>query len=284
MSRALGRRRVRRRAARRWCLPAAAALIASPAIAADDDGALARQLQDPLAGMHTLQIDADIAFGVGRDERAYAFSVQMVRSAALKDLGLTLIPRVTVPVRGVPGLTDLPALGEQRPRGSTEWGLGDIQSQFFFVKTGNANWRLGGGPAFSLKTRTTEATGGPGWGAGPVLILAGGFTEDLTAAFVLSNLWSFDGRFNTLLLEPNLYYNIASVPGLYVGYLGNVSADWKAAAGDRWTLPLGATIGRTLALGGGYGVDLSIGAYSYLARPDGGPDWSLKASFMLVFP
>ena len=81
-----------------------------------------------------------------------------------------------------------------------------------------------------------------------------------------------------------VYYNFASVPGLSVGYNGAITYDSNAASDDAWTVPLGAVVGRTFALGDAYAIDLSIGPYFNVVRPDGAGEWLLKVGVILVFP
>jgi len=40
--------------------------------------------------------------------------------------------------------------------------------------------------------------------------------------------------------------------------------------------PLGLTVGKTLLLGSGDGLDLSLGAYDLEQSPDGGHSWQLS--------
>jgi hypothetical protein len=46
---------------------------------------------------------------------------------------------------------------------------------------------------------------------------------------------------------------------------------------------LGLTFGRTMMLGNGDGLDLSLGAYAMAKRPDGGQDWQLKFGISYYF-
>ena len=86
------------------------------------------------------------------------------------------------------------------------------------------------------------------------------------------------------MLQPSVFYNFESVPGLVIGYNAGITADWKAASGDTWTVPLGAVVGKTFVIGGGYGLDLSIGPYWNVARPKGGADAFLKFGITLLLP
>ena len=59
--------------------------------------------------------------------------------------------------------------------------------------------------------------------------------------------------------------------------------NWNADSGDKFTLPLGLTFGRTLLLGNGDGLGLSIGAYNLAVRPDEGSVWQFKFGIAYFF-
>ena len=58
---------------------------------------------------------------------------------------------------------------------------------------------------------------------------------------------------------------------------------WLQSALESYKLPKDM-IGRTTDLGGGYGLDMSIGPYVYPVKPTGGPEWSLKFGLTLLLP
>ena len=48
-------------------------------------------------------------------------------------------------------------------------------------------------------------------------------------------------------------------------------------------MPFGLTLGRTFDMGGGNGLDLSIGPYYNVARPDGAANWMIRFGISWVF-
>jgi len=73
----------------------------------------------------------------------------------------------------------------------------------------------------------------------------------VSLSVIAANTWAYDGSFNSFLIQPSVFYNFESVPGLVIGYNAGINADWKAASGDTWTVPLGVVVGKTFAVGGG---------------------------------
>lgn len=124
---------------------------------------MARKLQDPLANIAAVMTDNDILFNTGNDNPSYSFQFQPVYAFDFAQQGFTFIPRGIIPIIGAAPASELPILGEQRPRGDgTTWGLGDIVTQFFFAPKLKTDWKWGAGPQFSWKTRTDFKIG-PYW-------------------------------------------------------------------------------------------------------------------------
>lgn len=268
---------------------AAVLLAVSPALAQDGKKKgpsaeeMARLLQNPLASIAALMTDNTINFGQGTgDDTGYDFQLQPVYAVPTK-LGFTFIPRAVIPIVGAPPGSDFPKLGSPRPPGGgTVWGLSDIITQFFFAPDTEGGLKWGGGPMVSWRTRTDRRVGGPGWGGGIVGIVVYN-VGNWSFAGIFGNLWGQDG-FNTLMIQPMIYYNIEALPGAYVAYNNSITADWSATSSNRWSVPLGLTVGRAYDMGGGYGLDLSVGAYGLVAKPTGGPDWQFKFGVTVLFP
>jgi len=268
-----------------------AAVAASESGGGDGGGAsaveeMARKLQDPLANIRALMTDNSIGFNSGTDGgTSFGFQLQPVYAIDFPDRGFTFIPRAVIPIMGLEPGTKVPPVEEPTPAGrSSVWGLGDTVLQALYAPKSNRSWKWGIGPQVSLKTRTDSALGGPGWGAGVAGVVVGSITDDISFAGVVGNLWGGDGDFNLATIQPVVLYNIAAVPGAWVGYNAVISADWNASSGNTWTIPLGLTVGRTFDMGSGNGLDLSVGAYGNVVRPDGAPDWQIRFGVTWVFP
>jgi hypothetical protein len=98
-----------------------------------------------------------------------------------------------------------------------------------------------------------------------------------------SNVWSFAGDddrrdVNQMPIQPFVNYNLPDA-----WYVTSAPADWEADGDDRWTVPLGAGVGKILRLGR-LPVNAQLAAYYKVVRPDSAPEWQLRVQVQLLFP
>ncbi|MDJ0786600.1 MAG: hypothetical protein QNK05_07305 [Myxococcota bacterium] len=255
-----------------------------PAAALADDAELARRLQDPLANIKALLTQNDVLFDTGNDDTSYSFQLQPVYALPLDDLDSNLVLRAVAPILGIAPEGQLRIIGDQlAPGGSRTWGLGDLTIQTMLSPRSESAWKWGAGPMLSLRTRTDDDLGGPGWGGGPVGVLIGAPSENSSLALLAGHLWGQDD-FSTTVIQPMFWYNPPALPGWSLGYTGAISYDWDGGAGSNWTVPLGAEISRVFALESGIGLSLGLGYYYNVVNPNGAADSTLRFSFGLVLP
>ena len=119
---------------------------------------------------------------------------------------------------------------------------------------------------------------------GPHLILAFGAT-----ALLLLGAWFREPR--PLLTGGVLVALMAALTaGLYPPPVIEIAGLFSAGPFARFftvfwplTAALGLMVGKTLLLGSGNGLDLSIGAYDLVEKPEGGSDWQIKFGISLFF-
>lgn len=243
---------------------------------------MARKAQDPLGNVRALMTDNTIAFNGGPDDdTTFAFQFQPVY--AMPGDNWNRIARAVVPVIGVePGVV-LPPLGpEPRPPNDSRWGLSDTILQYFFSPKSDGGIKWGVGPQVSLKTRTSDRQAGPGWGGGVAAVVFGGAGNWALGAIAMQH-WG-EKNYSVATLQAIAMYNFESKPGMYIGYNNAMTFNWEASSGNTLTLPLGVTFGQTLALDGGRGLDLSLGAYHLAERPQDAPQWQLKFGISYFWP
>lgn len=88
------------------------------------------------------------------------------------------------------------------------------------------------------------------------------------------------GAANGFLIQPYVSYNLAD--GWYLASVPVIRADWTAASGRKWTVPMGASIGREARLGD-LPFRMQAGYYQNVERADGEPDWALRLEMRLLF-
>jgi hypothetical protein len=241
--------------------------LLSTAAAAQD---ATRALQDPLAYISAVVNENTITFDQGddKDQTGYDFQFQPVYSMQT-DRGYSFIPRAVIPINGQPSAGN-----------GTEWGLGDVILQSFFAPSTDRAVKWGLGPQLSLRSRSNSALGGPGWGGGlaGVVVYSNG---PWSTAGIVNHLWGQDD-FSVTNINPIAYYNFPS--GWFLAYSNNVSYNWQAARGQEWTVPIGLSTGRGIDLGGGYALEVLLGAYKLVERPDGAGEYQIKFGLSTVFP
>jgi hypothetical protein len=259
----------------------------TPVSAQDVDAAaeMARKMQNPLANIRALITDNAVGFGTGNtDGTSYGFQFQPVYAIGQPQGGFTFLPRAVVPVLGLEPGTKIPPIGAPTQSDTRAWGLGDTIIQGFLAPYVESSWKWGIGPQVLLPTATTTALEGPRWGLGVAGVVTGNITPQISFAGIIGNHWGDSGNFNTMTIQPMVFYNVESVPGVSIGYNAVISADWNATGSNRWTVPLGLTFGRTLDMGGGNGLDLNIGPYFNIVKPDGGARWALRFGVSWLYP
>jgi hypothetical protein len=267
------------------CILACIIALAPGLASADAAAEMARKLQNPLANIKALMTDNAIGFDTGTtDDTSFAFQLQPVYAVDMPDRGFTLIPRANIPILGLERGTDTPLTGQPTTGTGSTWGLGDSVVQAFFAPYTESTLKWGIGPQISIPTATDSALEGPGWGAGVAGVLTGEFTPELTFAGLIANHWGDNGNFNTMTIQPMLYYNMPGRPGESISYNAVISADWEASSSNRWTVPLGLSYSKTIDLGGGHGLDFGGGPYYNVVRPDGAARWQIRFSVSWLLP
>jgi len=250
---------------------------------ADAVAEMARKAQDPLGDVKAIMSDNTIGLKSGPDsETAYGFQIQPVYSLPSDGESVNQILRAVVPLVGVdPGVV-LPRLGEEaRSEDGQNFGLSDTIVQYFISPKGEGSTKWGIGPQVSLRTRSSDRQAGAGWGGGLAAVVFGG-SGNWSIGAIASQHWGED-NFSQFVVQPIAMYNMPSVPGAYIGYNNSISYNWNAKSEDRLTLPLGLLIGRTLLLGNGDGLDLSLGYYDLTERPKNGPESQVKFGISYFF-
>ena len=262
------------------CIFAGEALFASEG----DDAIreMARKAQDPLGDLRAIMTDNTIGFNGGPDENDTSFGFQLQPVYSIPTEKMNMILRAVIPIVGVEQDVVIPPLGSDgRPISGDKWGISDPTIQYFFSPKSDGTWKWGVGPQVSLKMRSSDRQAGAGWGAGVSGVVFGGVGNWALGAIAMQH-WGNESNFSLATLQPIVLYNIDAIPGAYIGYNNSITYNWNADSGDKLSVPLGLTAGRTILVGNN-GLDLSIGVYKVVERPEGAPDWQFKFGISYFF-
>lgn len=164
-------------------------------------------------------------------------------------------------------------------------GFGDMVLAQVLSPNGTAPWIYGIGPTWILPTASSDLIGQGKWQVGPAA--GGGYiTDKFMVAALVQQWWSFAGddnrkHTNQVNVLPLIYKFFGD--GWSVGYSGNIVADWTQSGGDRWTVPVGVSLGKVTKLGM-LPVQIQLGAQYFVERPKGGPEWNVQLQVTPVIP
>jgi len=259
------------------CLALPAAAQDAPAPAAENSAAeLAKKLSNPVASLISVPFQENLDFGFGADGDG-ARSTLNIQPVVPLSIGSdwNLIIRTILLVTYQTGVS---------APGSSEFGLGDIVQSFFLSpkEPGPSGIILGAGPVILYPSATDRALGADKWGAGPTIV-ALKQSGKLTYGVLGNHIWSFAGSesrsdLSATFMQPFLSYTTAKATTYALN--SETTYDWKR---DAWSVPVNVTVTQLTRMGT-QPVSIGVGARYYVERPDGGPDWGLRAIFTLLYP
>ena len=163
-------------------------------------------------------------------------------------------------------------------------GLADILFTAFYVPPAAGKTIWGAGAALEIPTGG-EKRGSEKWSVGPSIVV---LTQpgDWTLGILANNIWSFAGNSDRASVNKsliNLFIACQLGEGWYVNSVPIIKANWKADSGQQWTVPVGAGFGK-LSFFGKLPVNMQVGAYKNVKKPDNGPDWEYRVQIQTFLP
>jgi hypothetical protein len=237
---------------------------------------LAKKTQNPVSDLISVPFQSNINFGLGPYIRTqHILNIQPVIPFRIGG-GWNLITRVIAPVVSQPNITS--------PEGRSN-GFGDLNPTFFLspAEPGRVIWGIG--PTLGFPTASDTSLGTGKWTAGPSVVLLA-IPGKWVVGTLVSNAWSFAGNrdrpaVNQFALQYFVNYNYPK--GWYFTSSPILSANWRAASGERWTVPFGAGMGRIFRAGK-MPLNAQAQAFYFAEKPEHGPDWGLRFQLQFLFP
>jgi hypothetical protein len=225
--------------------------------------------------MISLPLQNNTDFGIGpNDKTQNVLNIQPVWPFSINS-NWNLITRTILPIVSKPGL--LPGQDQTN-------GLGDTTFTAFVSpkKTSQLIW--GVGPVFLLPTATDEVLGSDKWGAGASVVLLT-MPGKWVIGSLFSNIWSFAGSgeqdVNLFTWQYFINYNLPG--GWYLSSAPIITANWEEDKGNKWIIPFGGGVGRIFRIGK-LPMNAQVQAFYNAAKPDLGPDWTLRLQLQFLFP
>jgi hypothetical protein len=184
--------------------------------------------------------------------------------------------------------TIVPVISQPDPiSNSNTNGIGDITEELFFspVHSGALIW--GAGPVFTVPSATDPILGTGRVLLGPTAVFLTTPPHIVTGVLVL-NQWSVGGNpllpsVNAFTAQPFFNYNFPNGHGWFFTTSPLITANWLAAPGQQWTVPVGGGFGRIFKIGD-QPVSAYISAYYNAIHPTEVANWQLRAELSFLFP
>ena len=231
--------------------------------------------QNPIADLVSLPFQSNTNFNSGPFNRTQeVFNIQPV------------VPMHLGHDWNVISRTIIPLLSQPSPFfDSNTNGIGDITQSLFLSPAHPGKLIWGVGPVFTIPSANDPILGTGKFLLGPTAVFLM-TPKPWVLGVLLNNQWSVGGDplrppVNAFLAQPFVNYNMAH--GWYLTSSPVITANWLAASGEKWTVPIGGGFGRLFKVGD-QPVNAQIQAFYNVERPTDAATWQLRASVTFLFP
>jgi hypothetical protein len=261
----------------------AATLLASAAHAELSAEDLAKIAQNPVGNLISVPFQENAYFNTGPlNGTQNVLNIQPVYPITISD-DWNIITRTIIPIIWQPAFA---------PGQGGVSGIGDVQFSAFLSPAKPGAWIWGAGAIAQLPTHSNDRLGNNNAGLGPtfvILHLERG--SPWVYGVLVNNIWSVGStdypfnsnapKYSNGLLQPFLNYNFES--GAYLTTSPIITVNWEARGSQQWTVPLGGGVGKIFKFGK-LPVNMQIGAYYNVVRPDFANNWAVRAQVQFMFP
>jgi hypothetical protein len=242
--------------------------------AAEEKAELAKKLSNPISDLVSVPFQFNWEQGVGPDDQTrFVLNVQPVIPFKVGEK-TNLIMRVIVPFVSQPPLF---------PGGEPTGGVSDILTSFFVAPhTGSLIW--GVGPVFSLPSTTEPTLGTEKWSIGPTFVLLKQ-SGAATYGMLWNQLWSVSGNeeradVDQMFVQP--FFAVTTKKALTLTLQSESTCNFEAD-GEKWTIPVNIIVSK-VATFGPFPASYALGGGAFVEKPEGGPEWKLRAAITLLLP
>lgn len=255
-----------------------AASDAPPAAKEHSTLELAQAAQNPLTAMISLPFQNNVNLNVGPSNQTQnVLLVQPVFPFELNE-DWNLIQRTIAPVTTQPGY--ITGDGQKT-------GIGNTQVLAYFSPKKDFNgWYFGASPLLILPASTTNY-GSTNWGYGGsavALTMPGNWVIGVlfTQQWMAAN--SDSAQVNTTTVQYFANYNIPDTGGWYLSTTPTMTYNKRAAAGNRFNIPVGGGVGKVFHWGK-QAMNFRTNIYKNVVKPNANSsDWQIQSQLTFMFP
>ena len=250
-----------------------------------DLGAVGAKLANPLSELWSLSMNFEVPkffdgdINTGNPEVGADMILQPVLPIPLYGEGTGEWRMITRPV--IPLIFSQPI-----PRGQDDFydkgGIGDIQLPMLLSVPDQyaGKWILGGGPIFMFPSATTDALGADQWAMGPAVVV-GYKAKNWTGVLFPNYFWKIGSsgqdsntpNINQGSLLYSFTYKLANA--WQVGTNPTITYNNQATGGNKWNVPVGLYVGRTIKVGK-MPLNIKVGLEYSVVSPD---DFGKRVAF-----
>ncbi|MGA7159139.1 MAG: neuromedin U [Acidobacteriaceae bacterium] len=245
---------------------------ASAASAPSADEAAKDAAQNPVAAAISVPFQNNTYYDVGPYKRAEnVLLIEPVIPFKLSPQWI-VITRTITPVEVVPRVS---------PSEGVDYGLGNIQPQFYLSPSHPGAFIWGVGGQLWLPTATDHILGTNKWGGGPATVGLYHKGHWLGGSLLGNEFAGVNHKhINQMTINPFLYYNLSH--GWYFFSSPVITADWTASRSDRWTVPVGGGMGRLFKIGK-QPLNARAEFLNDVRTTNGGSDWQMQCQLQFIF-
>jgi len=171
---------------------------------------------------------------------------------------------------------------------STNDGFGDLQLPLLYTRppASGERWQFGYGPTLQFPTHS-GGLGTDTWEAGPAGVVI--YKTDAVTAGVLAQYWWNYAEDGSDVQDTShgslLYFSFWNLPDAWqVGFNPTITFDDKAAGDNKWNVPVGLVVARTVMFGK-LPVKFELGVEKSIVRQEAlGQDVQVKLNIIPVIP